>query len=59
MDRMEVAVYSGTAMLHDKEFFRRRQAERARRHAPARKFKSAADAFAQIARDFPNNVKTH
>jgi len=59
MELLEQAVASGFGIAHNEKYARQRASERARRHKPAQKFGTAADAFAQIARDFPGNVREH
>ncbi len=51
-----IAVQAGTVAAHDPKVAQRLASERARRYAPVQRFSSSADAFAQIARDFPDNV---
>ncbi len=54
---MEFAVHSGTVAAHNKDYARKRSSELSRKHARTQRFGSAHDAFAQMARDFPQHVE--
>lgn len=59
-EQLEYAVASGFGIAHSEKYARQRASERARgRPQKQKQFKSAAEAFAQIARDFPSNTKEH